>query len=622
MESRQDAAETLLKMVRPLKPFYSPGGARLSIGAFSAHYGRNSAEMEGFSRLLWGLAPFWRHSEDKEFLPIFQSGLISGTSPQSSEYWGKVFDYDQKIVEMAAIAAAIGMAPEKLWDVYSSSEKAAIHTWMAQINDCGTPRNNWLFFRVLANLMFRKLGLPADTERLRSDLDSIESFYSGDGWYFDGERSQIDYYVPFALHYYGLMCSFLFGDDIFVKNAAYKERADLFAQDFLHWFTKDGAAIPFGRSLTYRFAQGSFFSALALAGSRSLPVGALKAAALRNIDWWLKRPIFDNAGILTVGYAYPNLFMSERYNAPGSPYWAFKAFACLALHDCHPFWASSFEEFKPETKKALPHARMIVVRDSDNEHAVMYPAGQKAPQMGSILEKYEKFAYSSVFGFSVSRGRSLAEGAFDSSLAASAKGSGMFLCRDGVLAFKVADSYVWSKYVLGNLANVETWIIPSYPWHIRIHAIEALDDIDIADCGFAIAAEQEGVKPPVGAAISDRSIMASFPWGTSGMALERLDFAQGHFELVNAFPNTNLISPLTVIPAFLAELGKGPHLLITSVAGSKTAESVDKRPAVKCANGIVEAAGARIDLTSWAILGPTFPLGISCTQSGSSPSAS
>lgn len=69
----------------------------------------------------------------------------------------------------------------------------------------------------------------------------------------------------------------------------------------------------------------------------------MKGIVARHLDYWTKQPIFDNGGILTVGYTYPNLLMSETYNAPASPYWALKAFVFLALPDDHPFWQAEEE---------------------------------------------------------------------------------------------------------------------------------------------------------------------------------------------------------------------------------------------------------------------------------------
>ena len=59
LNTRQDFADLMLTILKPLKPYYSTGKARLNIGCTSAHYPDESAWMEGFSRPLWGLAAFW-----------------------------------------------------------------------------------------------------------------------------------------------------------------------------------------------------------------------------------------------------------------------------------------------------------------------------------------------------------------------------------------------------------------------------------------------------------------------------------------------------------------------------------------------------------------------------------
>src|SRR5207248_7125795 len=116
------------------------------------------------------------------------------------------------------------------------------------------------------------------------------------------------------------------------------ERARLFAKDFVHYFNAEGTALPFGRSLTYRFAQGAFWGALAFANVEALPWGVIKGLYLRHLRWWMRQPIFTETGLLTIGYTYPNLVMAESYNSSQSPYWALKAFLPLALPEEHPFW--------------------------------------------------------------------------------------------------------------------------------------------------------------------------------------------------------------------------------------------------------------------------------------------
>lgn len=104
-----------------------------------------------------------------------------------------------------------------------------------------------------------------------------------------------------------------------------------------------GRAIPFGRSVGYRFAMVSFWGALAYAGVElpaPLTWGMVKGMVLRHLRWWQTQPdIWSSSGTLTIGYTFPNMYvststtilsrysrfcadnlkMAENYNSPGSP---------------------------------------------------------------------------------------------------------------------------------------------------------------------------------------------------------------------------------------------------------------------------------------------------------------
>jgi len=142
---------------------------------------------------------------------------------------------------------------------------------------------------------------------------------------------QKDYYIPWAIQYYGLLYSKFAADTDPQRAALYRQRAQLFAQQFVYWFDANGTALPFGRSLTYRFAQNSFWAACIWAELEPLPLPVMKGLIVRNFQWWLNQKMFDRDGILTIGYCYPQMYMAERYNAPGSPYWGMKSFLLLAL---------------------------------------------------------------------------------------------------------------------------------------------------------------------------------------------------------------------------------------------------------------------------------------------------
>lgn len=105
----------------------------------------------------------------------------------------------------------------------------------------------------------KQCGMTYSQVRIEEDLNKIDHFYLGDGWYCDGVETQIDYYVSFAIHYYSLLYTRFMPEDE-LRVAKMKERATIFAQTFKYWFTQEGAAIPFGRSLAYRFAQVSFLA--------------------------------------------------------------------------------------------------------------------------------------------------------------------------------------------------------------------------------------------------------------------------------------------------------------------------------------------------------------------------
>lgn len=580
LKSRSDLAELLLDIIRPLRQYYSPGHAWLKVGSTKAHYGEKPARMEGFARILWGLGPLWAQDnhdiplclqeEAEEWRQFYLEGLIHGTDPCHEEYWGDLADYDQKMVEMASVASAVCLVPDKLWGELTKAQQKLFYQWFNQINEREVHQNNWRFFRIMVNTMWRKLGLPWNEARMEEDKSLIESCYSGNGWYFDGVRGQMDYYIPFAIHFYGLLFSRFMREEEPEYSNTLRERAAEFSKEFIYWFAGDGTEIPFGRSLTYRFAHGAFFAAMGFAETEGAGYGIMRGLLLRNLSQWVKKPIFDNSGVLTIGYGYPNLFMSERYNAPGSPYWGLKTFFALGLPAEHEFWTVPETEYDYEKLKLLSQPHMLVAHGRNN-HVQVFVTGQHGKRLGCSDAKYEKFVYSNKFGFSVSRGFSLEEGAFDNTLAVSLAGEERYQMRYGLDDYCVTDHMLWMKYKIMQGVLVESTIIPSGSWHMRIHQIETEVSIDIADGGFAIAKEMEDLATEqvavndigVNLRKTENGLFIEQDWGTSGIE----SMTGGILEAVAAFPNTNILNPLTVIPTVKKRLEPGKHIVITRVLG-------------------------------------------------------
>lgn len=566
--TRQDLALALEQLTAPLRPLYSPGGARLKAGNTGAGYPAAAAEMEGFSRVLWGLVPLLMGGGQSGLWELVLDGIRHGTDPAHEEYWGEAGDYDQRLVEMAVFGFALAVIPERIWTPLAPEEQEQLYRWLNQINTRPCYDCNWLFFNVLVNAGFKKLGLAYDAAQLEANLQRMDDFYLGEGWYSDGINGHSDYYVPFAFHYYGLLYAKLMEREDPQRSRLFKGRAEVFASGFISWFAPDGSALPYGRSLAYRFAQSAFWSAYAYAEAEGFPAGAVKGLVLRNLRWWFSQPILDGEGLLTIGYAYPNLVMAENYNAPGSPYWALKTFLPLAFDEEHPFWKEA-EQPLPEIPAVTIQqpAHLVIVRDAGSGHVAAFNSGHLySNEHTHTSAKYEKFVYSTGFGFSVPRaGWGLSQGAFDSMLALSEGGDNLYRVRRLNLESEITDNVLRSIWKPWRDVEVRSWVIAGLPWHIRIHRIAAGRELDAAEGGFALGVETECEEGAVktGAA-------AATAWGTSGV---KGLLGYGKAELVWPNANTNLLRPRTVLPTLTASLAPGVHWLASAVYGDPSGAS-------------------------------------------------
>ena len=85
-ENKKDMQEAVLSLIAPLAPYYSEGGALLQLDNTGAHYFDVSAYMEGFSRVLWGLAPLVAGGGDSPFVDVYLKGFANGTKKEQSVY--------------------------------------------------------------------------------------------------------------------------------------------------------------------------------------------------------------------------------------------------------------------------------------------------------------------------------------------------------------------------------------------------------------------------------------------------------------------------------------------------------------------------------------------------------
>lgn len=280
LRTRSDLVQATLALLRPLLPHFSPFKGRIRVPVASAtHFDETAAQLEGFARPLWAVGALLLGADSTSDPDLVNSinnvvqpwidGFVAGTDPEHAEYWGKINNTDQRMVEAEIVAFALLSAPDRFYKPLSLRSKQNVTNWLQTLNGMEMPKNNWRWFRVFGNLALSKVcGIPFEEirEEINSDLELLDTFYRLDGWSADGpwqtveqrqaefkeyEKSgrrdaigigrQADYYSgSFAIQFSQLLYS-RFAADIDPQRAEiYRQRARDFGSTFWKYFDADG----------------------------------------------------------------------------------------------------------------------------------------------------------------------------------------------------------------------------------------------------------------------------------------------------------------------------------------------------------------------------------------------
>jgi hypothetical protein len=340
-------------------------------------------------------------------------------------------------------------------------------------------------------------------------------------------------------------------------------------------------------------------------------LGVVKGLLLRHFRWWsTKHDLFNVDGTLTIGYTYPNMYMSEDYNSPQSPYWALKSFLALGLPSDHAFWTSQEKELPLSNTHTITAIQppMHILCPTENHHFLL-SMGQFCPWPLKATEaKYGKFAYSSHFGFSVPTGTLIQQLAPDSTLALSKDGGDTWRVPWKYNESVFSEATAWNEWkVVEKLPmlkskwrpwrdaeiEVTTYLVPPtrrWPnWYVRVHQFRNAGAGEVrlqtVQGGFTIqgrGAERGEVLPVLtgvrGLAISDGR---AFPEGTiqasdgalicsdagaSGMRVINIGSTRTErAEIMKPDANTNLMWQRTLIPTITAEIDSQDGMLASAV---------------------------------------------------------
>jgi len=488
------------------------------------------------TRPLWGLASV----NKPDLWTVVRETIAKAVDPRHEWYIGPPGARNQRLVESAAVGHALMLAPQHLWDPLTGEQRDNLGGWLRTASEAEPVDNNWHFFPVLAGRGLDAVGF-ARHDRDAEHLARLDSFYVSQGWYRDGDTGRFDYYNPFGFHFYNLLLRRGF------------EHAAEFARGFDCWFAATGEAVPFGRSLGYRLAQGAFWGALAHADLQALPWGRIRGLAQRHLEWWWRRPILDGGGLLSIGYGYPNTGVVEQYMGGGSPYWGSKFFLPLALPDRHPFWT-----IEPEPVSDGTATNPVAVVQRHNGHVTLLNGQGWAEWARGGEAKYAKFAYSTRAGFSVAAGdRGLAHGAYDSMLALSDDGGTRWRAREEVEQTSIDGGILRARWRPWPDVEVETWLVPRGDWHLRVHRLSTPRTLHSAEGGFCQPWRTPGPELPEASAAAGRASFAN-------SAIHDLD-GNREGELVRPLAGANVLHGRTVLPTLRGVHGPGEHVLTCAV---------------------------------------------------------
>ncbi|WP_244409259.1 DUF2264 domain-containing protein [Streptomyces albofaciens] len=406
----ETTADTLLEAVAP---YASPRNGLINLpGVRPSWSGPRSDGLEGYARTF--LAAAFRvagsRGEDPHgLLARYAEGLAAGTEHPVDEQglgdahpdaWPLIPGTRQAIVESASIALGLRLTRPWLWDTLDEGVRARAVDWLLPALDPPPIDNNWWLFGLTVGGFLLDAGI--ETERAQASVDRalerVEGWYRGEGWYSDGPNRSFDHYNGWALHFYPVLHAHLSGDRALLDT--YGERLHAHLDGYRRMFDANGAPMPFGRSLTYRFATLAAPWLGALTGHTPLSPGATRRLTSGALRHFLDRGAVTAEGLLPLGWYGPYAPMLQGYSGPASPYWASKGLAGLLLPAGHPVWAETEEPLPAETADAVTTLRApgLLVQSTVADGLVRLHNHGSASVFGPADPNYARFAYSTRTG--------------------------------------------------------------------------------------------------------------------------------------------------------------------------------------------------------------------------------
>jgi len=340
---------------------------------------------------------------DGDLVRPYLTGIIRGTDPDDPNYWK---DLSSHSIFGNAVVISILTSPGFFWEPLSDKQKLNLARWLKQLTQRQAWDNNHWYFHMSPAPLLDKEGVPYDRARLDSFFLRLLGFYRGRGWYIDGDNQGFDYYNNWGFHLFNLL---LYHADRRWRDE-FGEVIAGHTRKFLglmpYFFGADGAPVPWGRSLSYRFASLAPLGWAQKTGTSPLESGLARRIASGCLKYFWENGCMSARGLLEPGYLGPNHAVGEIYIRRGAPYWAGTGLSCLVLAADDPFWTAREKPLPVEigtAVKVIEPAGMVVRVNAETGESRLYKIGEPFDHAGRWQRnaKYFGHAYSSQIGFAL-----------------------------------------------------------------------------------------------------------------------------------------------------------------------------------------------------------------------------
>ncbi|MFC1483607.1 DUF2264 domain-containing protein [Candidatus Neomarinimicrobiota bacterium] len=427
--NRERWVELAGRMIAAIQPYVTPGKGGLSLpnpvrwqDAYLPEPEKMQSFylMEGYTRTRLLLATYMAGTGETsltingtqiDLVEQFIEGLLSASDPKHPEYIGDRYENRQYIAETSAVAMALYIARDLVWNKITAAEREQVSKWMLSATGHSIPHNNWYLFVANTHCVLKALGEKYDQAELEHCLSQVREFYVGHGWFMDGDLNRgysIEHYNAWGFHHF--LPAFVLMNSMDQEWKTYiidclKE----YLNNFKLFFAANGAIPMWGRSWAYRPALTAPFIWAELLGVSPLSPGESRRLVSGQIKYYLEHDYFYENMTPTMGFVGENLELIEPYSQYGSPYWGSAAFLNLLLPPSHPFWTAKEEALAVERKsfvESLPKIGMIIAGNQETGEVQMINHRawhQKETPNTKYAKKYTNFSYSSHFGIDLRR---------------------------------------------------------------------------------------------------------------------------------------------------------------------------------------------------------------------------